>query len=446
MIDASEIVTAQGIFRDRIPTFIEGVLEGRFFKKGFALEDAVAIAGVLEELVLDAPTKASETALKSMRSLIRTELEALLDRYMLQWMIGEDVDAPDFAQASPEEAIPQWQAVTDFTRGEIDRLVDKRRRAGYSNAFRSSSFTLADFQDIVKSITSGFGMWWEQECQAIKKNLISMDSRNAGRVPLSDFYHKSVNGEWRFSESQVYLRELGALDESSKTEGPQVLIPNYLLGASNCIVTSTYYHICCVNECEALLGEVEQALNSPVARPDEVFMAVLNVTDEPDRLRFSEHLQGQLNRIAEVHKGMVPLHGRLFGQWMHRAFPQECPFPHQAGSIQSRAPLEFGENYMVTPTEIKTHTKAAKKQEASLPGTTFDSLWDSELEADDEQLLTVYAEFGGSGIWQKALSALAGGPAPILAGAAMFFLMALTLQGSLDGEKAGPVLRQKVFV
>jgi len=37
MVDASVLITKDGIFRDKIPSFIEGVLEGRFFKKGFAL-------------------------------------------------------------------------------------------------------------------------------------------------------------------------------------------------------------------------------------------------------------------------------------------------------------------------------------------------------------------------------------------------------------------------
>jgi len=380
--------------------------------------------------------------------LSRKELEGLLEGYMLQWLTSDEAGSQEVAQSTPEESIPQWQAVIDFAQGEIDRQVHKRRQAGYGNAFRSNSFSLADFQMIVKSITTGFGAWWEQECQAIKKNLISMDSRQTGRVPLSDFYHKSVNGEWRFSESEAYLSELGALDGSSKTEGPQVLIPNYLLGSSNCIVSSTYYHVCCVNECEALMGEVEEAVKGPVASPTDVFKAVLNMTDEDDWSRLFGDLQVQLHRIGEAHKGKVPLHGRLFGQWMHRAFPQECPFPHRAGSTQSRTPLEFGDNFLVTPAEINRISKEAEKRQGSLKpeDVSADVLWASELE--DEELLTEYAEFGSSGLWAQALSSLAGGPAPILAGAAMFFLLALTLQHSIDGGKAGttPLSRQKLFV
>merc|ERR1719326_1425675 len=61
-VNASTLVTSEGIFRDRVPTFVEGVLEGRFFRKGFGLEDAALIATVLEELVLEVPEKAYEPA------------------------------------------------------------------------------------------------------------------------------------------------------------------------------------------------------------------------------------------------------------------------------------------------------------------------------------------------------------------------------------------------
>merc|ERR1719343_1245028 len=36
----------------------------------------------------------------------------------------------------------------------------------------------------------------------------------------------------------------------------------------------------------------------------------------------------RLQEIAGMHNGVVPLHGRLFAQWMHHAYPFDCPFPH----------------------------------------------------------------------------------------------------------------------
>merc|ERR1719160_744650 len=39
----------------------------------------------------------------------------------------------------------------------------------------------------------------------------------------------------------------------------------------------------------------------------------------------------QLAEIASLHDGQVPIHGRLFAQWLHFVFPHECPYPHMGG-------------------------------------------------------------------------------------------------------------------
>merc|ERR550525_1617555 len=36
---------------------------------------------------------------------------------------------------------------------------------------------------------------------------------------------------------------------------------------------------------------------------------------------------------AGRHHGHVPLHGRLFMQWLHHAYPRDCPYPHASGTI-----------------------------------------------------------------------------------------------------------------
>merc|ERR1719359_2535258 len=103
---------------------------------------------------------------------------------------------------------------------------------------------------------------------------MNLAPEGSGRVPLSSFYRASIEGEWRFGESEAYLRELGHLDDSSFWKGPQVVIPNYLQGSSNCIITSTYYNVCCVNECEALLERVEDSVHEPVASLEVMLPAV----------------------------------------------------------------------------------------------------------------------------------------------------------------------------
>merc|ERR1719352_1753128 len=104
----------------------------------------------------------------------------------------------------------------------------------------------------------------------MKSSLVAMDKSNTGRVPLSKFYGSAMDSEWRFSESEQYLRELGALDETSRWRGKQVIIPNYLQAASNCIVSTPHYLVCCQNHCESLLGEIDLAIGAPMASPSEI--------------------------------------------------------------------------------------------------------------------------------------------------------------------------------
>merc|ERR1719235_484226 len=46
-------------------------------------------------------------------------------------------------------------------------------------------------------------------------------------------------------------------------------------------------------------------------------------------------------QVASVHGGEVPLHSRLFAQWLHYAFPHECPYPHMSGKINPLTQSQF---------------------------------------------------------------------------------------------------------
>jgi len=273
----------------------------------------------------------------------------------LQWLVGDstEINAAELVRNRPviEQSMPQWSEVTEFARGEVQRYLHERaqRVNPFLGASAEAVITFEDVQGITRSITAGFGHWWEQECQGIKGNLMSMDTEETGRVKLSNFYRRSMEGEWRFGESEAYLRELGALDDSSFWRGPQVLIPNYLLAASNCIVASTFYRVCCVNECEALQQRVEAAVEAPVGSVEDVTKALEEVWVAEGRgEKLEMGLEVKLSKIAETHRGKVPLHGRLFAQLMHYAFPQECPFPHKSGEVLARSPVEFGDKYIAT--------------------------------------------------------------------------------------------------
>merc|ERR1712048_1223009 len=70
-------------------------------------------------------------------------------------------------------------------------------------------------------------------------------------------------------------------------------------------------------------------------------------------VKLSPGMKDQLHDIARASPGgLVPLHGRLFAQWLHYAFPRECPFPHRSGETVALSPLEFGDQYAASEEEM----------------------------------------------------------------------------------------------
>jgi hypothetical protein len=70
------------------------------------------------------------------------------------------------------------------------------------------------------------------------------------------------------------------------------------------------------------MGEIEVAIDAPSATPAKIISVVGNMTspttlDDDEPAHLTEDLKKQLDQIAKNHGGMVPLHGRLFAQWLH---------------------------------------------------------------------------------------------------------------------------------
>ena len=91
--------------------------------------------------------------------------------------------------------------------------------------------------------------------------------------------------------------------------------------------------MCCIYECERLLGKLEREIGAPAATPAQIAQLVENLpsdTVEAPRV-LSGALWRRLTELAERHEGVVPLHTWLFAQWMHHSYPRECVFPHVSG-------------------------------------------------------------------------------------------------------------------
>merc|ERR1712085_222716 len=103
----------------------------------------------------------------------------------------------------------------------------------------------------------------------------------------------------------------------------------------NCLgKPSNLFDVCCLmDECEGLKQKVEAEVGDAVASVSAVakVFGELGTVSTPAQGQLPTNLMNLLEQIAEVNDGSIPLHGRLFQQWLHHAFPLECPFPHVQG-------------------------------------------------------------------------------------------------------------------
>ena len=146
----------------------------------------------------------------------------------------------ELVQEVPEQ-YPTWPATQDFLQEVQAEVVEN-----------SSMLSLQDLSQVVAAVDERYGRWQSHECRALKAELLQIEEHpRTGRVRLSDFYSMALKGgQWQFSESSSYLRQIGALDETDP-QSLRVVVPNYILGFSNCIAASSYYMVCCINECDA---------------------------------------------------------------------------------------------------------------------------------------------------------------------------------------------------
>jgi hypothetical protein len=221
----------------------------------------------------------------------------------------------------------------------------------------------------------------------LKTFLSDHDKKETGRVPLSSFY-QLPSDQFSFHEPKDYLRELGALDESSTLIGPQVIITNYVYGMSNCLSSTPYYSVCCLNECEGLLQQIETEVAKPSATAADILDALKRISSTSFDTTVTARFQTRLEEIAAKGNGKVPLHGRLFAQWLHYVFPRQCPFPHAAGSVKAQTQgerLTTDQDVIIEDDERAKHTQQVEKVTLSRKSQAEDN--EDELWSWDEELM-----------------------------------------------------------
>jgi hypothetical protein len=316
----------------------------------------------------------------------------MLDTYMTAFILGENLANLTLYEArSLNDDMPELFKSWGETQALVRRIRSNMTEESKNIAPR---YTFSSLAKIVQAIGEEYGTFQNLECQQLKSALVKMDSTGNGRVKLSDFYRPSSGGDWQFQESVAYLRHVGALDESD-ADSKSVIIVNYLHSQANCIASSGYYSVCCKDECESLLGYVEEKVAAPAATPATLAALVENLPSASVEVprQLSPHLLTRLDDSAALHNGVVPLHARLFSQWMHHAYPRECPYPHVSGTTSQQDmdewAIETGLKSLASDEEIRTFTSA--KEPLSKEQEEGDRIMASLPWSPEEELLVVRA-------------------------------------------------------
>jgi len=340
------------LLKARAPAFIQSLFEEHLREGGMALHELAVFAAVLADLIHTEAAGQLEWIFSALRlpmvgSLEATSANAAIDAFVVAFALGGNVVAttPFEIQELRHHLAAQYPNL-DETKMWVEDLqgTHELELSSRTNPFVQPPISFDSTRAFVLEFSHRFGSFQNLECHTLKRKLTEVEHEGSGRVLLSQFYSTALAGTWEFMESVEYLRNQGALDETDP-EHPSVVIPNYLNSRMNCLTASEFYAVCCLNECDELLGKIEAHIASPNADPSDIVGVVSGLqSDTVDAPRnLSSALLSRLNEISQTHGGQVPLHGRLFAQWLHHAYPRECPFPHTTGSVEPMYPMEFAE-------------------------------------------------------------------------------------------------------
>jgi len=404
--------------KEWVPDFLQGFLEKRWGDRGTNLGELAAVAAALEDLVRKEATGRLQTAyefhgLPLDQPVPEHLVQEAIDTYFVAYLKKGNFSAEDMMELHYKKQIfgRQYAGYREVT-AWLNELVDRRM-----TPMRTGRLNFTAVSNIASEVGETFYAFNDMECRSLKKILQGLEGKKAGRVRLSAFYNASLYSHWRFNEKADYLKKLGALDDSDPQQ-PKVIVPNYVMSRPNCLEASNLYAVCCRNECEDLMARLEKTIGSSVADPaiiaDLVAAIPSDTVTAPRNL--SESLLDRLKQVARINFGHVPLHGRLFAQWMHHAYPRECPYPHEVGTTRPQTPDEWMEEtgyQMATASEEEMKKQVASDTCASdtLPVDTSCGDETDELPwSEAEELLTAHVAttvpwlFGASGSYIARLS------------------------------------------
>jgi len=336
------------VLSDVAPTYILQLLEQQVHGRGLELRELAAVAATLSNLIFQEGFGGLWEVYRKLEfplggSVSEAQFDVAIRAYFSELVCGQ------FAEFERKTDFPTLQKRARYFYPEYDDIMmwakDLRQARNFAeqssrNPFAGSQMVTWDrAAEHLRELMHNFGSLTKDECRGLKEELLEMEVLGTGRVLLSDFYS---NHKLQMHESVSYLRNLGSLEEEHG-RSPRIIMPNYVASASRCTPFSSYFSICCRDECEGILGKLEGIIGTPTSTATRIAEVVSGLSSDSKEapLEVSPQLLGRLEEIARHHNGQVPLHGRLFMQWMHHAFPVECPYPHVAGTTNPMSQDEW---------------------------------------------------------------------------------------------------------
>eukprot|EP00928_Gymnodinium_smaydae_P052325 TRINITY_DN3612_c0_g1_i9.p1 TRINITY_DN3612_c0_g1~~TRINITY_DN3612_c0_g1_i9.p1 ORF type:complete len:564 (-),score=105.18 TRINITY_DN3612_c0_g1_i9:113-1804(-) len=389
---------------DNLPEYLQGLFEARLGSHGLTVHEVALLAAALENLVHQEAMKRLDEAYEvegvsvNASGMTAAQASSLIDTYMAMSILGQNATYLKKKSRYPRQRLMTsieymydgWPDVRSFTREVQEECAGELEAFAYS-----------DVLSVVERIADRYGRWQNRECDALKKQLLSIEDEGGnGRVTLANFYNASLEERTPFNETRDFLRQLGALDET-QADTPRVLVSNYILSPANCLGESAYYTQCCINECENFLEHLERELAAPDAEPDRIAALIpsLSSTFTPARKALQLKLLQKLHSIADVSTGRVILHSRSFAQWLHHTFPRECPYPHVWNGARPMDRMTYkkatGLHYEAGLKEMRTFVDNSARGPAS---PSSEDTWDElSLWSHEEELYAQVSASPGAG-------------------------------------------------
>jgi hypothetical protein len=376
---------AAGAGKGKVPAYVQGLLEKRQQGKGMPLHDVAAFAATMldfvhNEALADVMDLYKALELETDGPVTQAQADRVVQGYILQILDGNMTVESDADVDKMEHNLNEWfPDYPDFVMWAEDARKTKsfeRLQTSLVPQDTSLDGVIAD----VNTLNDHLFQYQDIECRRIKAGMMDLQHGDSGRVLLADFYAAGLKGEFLFVEHPQWLRNNGAIDDTDPNH-PSVIISNFLISKANCLTETSFHSVCCMDECQGLLSHLESAIAAPVATPARIAELIAGLpSDTIDAPRnLSSALMSRLGEISDLHDGHIPLHGRLFAQWMHHAYPLECPYPHASGTFRPETQDEWmektgAEDITATEEDRTAFSKLHKPVPAELPWMQLEEL------------------------------------------------------------------------